>query len=92
MLPVAAADEVKSRPPVCLIHGDRDEVIPVQALFMALEGLALCGAPALWRISGGTPHSIAQDGLELGMAFLRDAFAGRFRGWEAPVARAKTPA
>ncbi len=92
MLPVAAPDEVRSRPPVALVHGDRDEVIPVQALFAALEGLALCGAPALWRISGGTPHSIAQDGLELGMAFLRDAFAGRFRGWQAPAPRAKAPA
>jgi phospholipase/carboxylesterase len=87
MLPVAEPSEVRSRPPVALIHGDRDDVIPVQALFAAQEGLALCGVPALWRISGGAAHTIAQGGLDLGAAFLKDAFAGRFRGWAAPELR-----
>ena len=84
MLPVAEPSEVKSRPPVALIHGGRDEVIPVQALFAAIDGLAACEVPALWRISGGAGHTIAQDGLDLGAAFLRDVFAGRFAGWAAP--------
>jgi phospholipase/carboxylesterase len=87
MLPVAEPSEVRSRPPIALVHGDRDEVIPVQALFAALEGLALCGAPALFRISGGLPHSIGQDGLDLGAGFLRDALRGRFAGWAAPEPR-----
>ena len=87
MLPVAEPAEVKSRAPVALVHGDRDEVIPVHALVAAQAGLAACGVPALWRISGGTPHSIAQDGLDLGGVFLRDAFAGRFAGWAAPEPR-----
>ena len=87
MLPVAEPSEVRSRPPVALVHGDRDEVIPVQALFAAQEGLAACGVPALWRISAGLPHSIGQDGLELGAQFLRDAFRGRFAGWTAPEPR-----
>ena len=76
--------EVKSRPPIALVHGDRDEVIPPAALFMAAEGLAAAGTPCLWRISGGAGHTIAEDGLALGGAFLRDAFAGRFAGWAAP--------
>ena len=87
MLPVAEPSEVRSRPPVALIHGDRDDVIPVHALFAAQAGLALCGVPALWRISAGTAHSIAQDGLDLGAAFLCDAFRGRFSGWAAPEPR-----
>jgi phospholipase/carboxylesterase len=72
---------------VALIHGDRDEVISVHALFAAQEGLAACGVPALWRISAGLPHSIGQDGLDLGAWFLRDAFRGRFAGWAAPEPR-----
>ena len=87
MLPPSDPAEVKSRPPIALVHGDRDEVIPVQALFASIEGLAACATPALWRISARTPHSIAQDGLDLGAAFLRDAFAGRLRGWAAPEPR-----
>jgi phospholipase/carboxylesterase len=77
--------EVKSRPPVLLVHGDRDEVIPIQALFVTMSGLAAAGVPCLWRISGGAGHTIAEDGLELGGRFLRDAFAGRFSGWAGPV-------
>jgi phospholipase/carboxylesterase len=88
MLPVAEPAEVKSRPPIALVHGDRDEVIPIQALFAALDGLGACGAPVLFRISAGLPHSIGQDGLDLGAAFLRDAFRGKFSGWAAPVRRA----
>ena len=87
MLPVAEPSEVRSRPPVALVHGDRDEVIPVQALCAAIDGLAACGVPALWRISGGLPHSIGQDGLDLGAAFLRDVFRGRFAGWIPPERR-----
>ena len=34
---------VTSRPPVLLVHGNRDDVIPPQALFQATEGLATLG-------------------------------------------------
>src|SRR4051812_33122741 len=33
------ATEIKSRPPVLLVHGDRDDLIPAQALFHAANGL-----------------------------------------------------
>ena len=84
---LADAEGITSRPPVALVHGDVDEVIPVQALFASLEGLADAGVPALWRISSGTGHSVAEDGLALGAAFLRDALAGAFAGWTAPQRR-----
>jgi phospholipase/carboxylesterase len=86
MLPGAAAP--KSRPPVLLVHGDRDDVIPIGALFASLQALGAAKVPAMWRISGGVGHSIAPDALELGARFLKDAFAGRFSGWEPPVGRA----
>jgi len=83
--PEALPKEIKSRPPVALVHGDRDDVIPPQALFMAAEGLAGAGVPALWRLCRGAGHTITEDSLTLGGQFLRDAFAGRFGQWEAPV-------
>jgi phospholipase/carboxylesterase len=85
--PEAIRTEVKSRPPVCLVHGDRDDVIPAGALFLAAQALGAAGVGSLWKISRGAGHTIAEDGLQLGSRFLRDAFAGRFKGWAAPGKR-----
>ena len=35
--PETLAAEIKSRPPVLLVHGDQDELIPVQALFQSTQ-------------------------------------------------------
>ena len=79
--------EAKSRPPVCVVHGDRDDVIPVGALLLAVQGLGAAGVGALWKISRGAAHTIAEDGMVLGGRFLRDALGGRFKGWAGPEAR-----
>jgi phospholipase/carboxylesterase len=63
-------DEMKSKPPILLIHGDLDPTIPVAAMFDAAEALAEAGHGAQWHLSYGVPHSIGPDGLELGGAFL----------------------
>jgi phospholipase/carboxylesterase len=59
------------RPPVFLIHGDRDDLIPVAAIFSAAEGLAAAEIPVEWHISQGIPHGIGPDGLDLGQRFLK---------------------
>jgi phospholipase/carboxylesterase len=72
------ADEIKSRPPVLLVHGDRDDLIPPQALFHAANGLAAIEVPVEWHLSAGTGHGIDQEGLRHGGEFLaRHARAGR---------------
>ena len=58
-------------PPVLLIHGDRDDMIPVAAIFYAAQGLAAAEIPVEWHVSEGTPHGIAPDGVALGGTFLR---------------------
>lgn len=63
-------DQMKSKPPVLLIHGDRDPTIPIAAMFDSAEALAAAGHGAQWHVSYGVPHSIGQDGLDLGGAFL----------------------
>jgi phospholipase/carboxylesterase len=73
------SDEIKVKPPVLLIHGDADEMIPVQALHMAAQALGLAGIAVRWHISRGTGHGIDAEGLELGGKFLSDAFAGRLK-------------
>jgi phospholipase/carboxylesterase len=67
--------EIRSEPPVMLIHGDADEVIPVEALFAAVEALQHAELPVQWLVRPGLPHSIDPFGLDQGARFLRNAFA-----------------
>jgi phospholipase/carboxylesterase len=64
-------------PPVLLIHGDGDQVIPPQALFMSANALAAGGVPVQWHLSKGLAHGIDAVGLALAGQFLADAFSGR---------------
>jgi phospholipase/carboxylesterase len=68
--PDAVAGEVRSRPPVLLVHGDRDDLIPAQALFQTAQGLAALGVPAEWHLSAGIGHGIDGEGLRHGGEFL----------------------
>lgn len=63
-------DEMRVKPPILLIHGDRDPMIPIAAMFDSADALAAAGHGAQWHVSFGVPHSIGQDGLELGEAFI----------------------
>ena len=69
--------EKAAAPPVMLIHGDRDEVIPVQALLQAAQALGRAEIPVEWHVSEGIGHGIAPDGLELGARFVARALANR---------------
>jgi len=63
-------EQMRSKPPVLLIHGDRDPTIPIAAMFDSAEALAAAGHGAQWHVSYGVPHSIGPDGLDLGGEFL----------------------
>jgi phospholipase/carboxylesterase len=69
------AAEIRSRPPVLLVHGDQDDLIPAQALFQAAQGLAALGVPAEWHLSAGVGHGIDPEGLRHGGEFLARGFA-----------------
>ena len=71
------AGEIKSRPPVLLIHGDEDQLIPVQAVNHSAQGLAALEVPVQWHISSGVGHGIDQEGLRQGGEFLAKCFADR---------------
>ncbi len=66
-----------SAPPVLLLHGDMDQVIPPQALFMSANALGAAGVPVQWHVSKGLAHGIDPVGLALAGQFLAEAFAGR---------------
>src|SRR5580700_10625561 len=71
----ALAAEIKARPPVLLVHGERDELIPVQALFQAAQGLSALGVSVEWHLSAGVGHGIDAEGLRHGGEFLARRFA-----------------
>ncbi|MCH2094261.1 MAG: alpha/beta fold hydrolase [Rhodobacteraceae bacterium] len=73
LAPELLADDVLSRPPVMLIHGDQDDVVPVQSLPAAAEALQEAGWKDVYaHVMKGTAHGIAPDGLSVALAFMRD--------------------
>jgi len=71
--PDLLADEALVRPPILLIHGDADDVVPPQSLPDAAEALQ----QAEWKdvyahVMKGTGHGIAPDGLQVALAFMAD--------------------
>ena len=68
--------EVKTRPPIMLIHGDRDPVVPFAEMDRAAEALAAAGFDVYGHIMEGTPHGIAPDGLSVTMQFLKEHLPG----------------
>ena len=71
--PDLLVDEVKTKPPVLLVHGDQDEVVPPQSLSEAAVGLEKAGFKEVFaHVMKGTGHGIAPDGLSVALAFMRD--------------------
>src|SRR5437764_4346846 len=64
--PEKFAAEVKSRPPILLVHGDRDDLTPMEAMFQAASGLASLEVPVEWHMSSGIGHGIDPEGLRHG--------------------------
>ena len=75
--PEVVKAEIKSRPPVFLLHGDRDDLIPAQALMMSCQCLADLEIPVEWHLSAGLGHGIDEEGLRQGGEFLARRFAAK---------------
>ena len=70
-----ARDAKGGRPPILLVHGDRDNVIPLDAMFIAGDDLARAEIPVQWHLAIGVAHGIDGGGLTHGGLFLQKAFA-----------------
>jgi phospholipase/carboxylesterase len=66
--------EARSKPPILLIHGDQDDVVPVEMFFFSKEALAAAELPCQWHLSAGVGHGIDREGLRQGGLFLTQAF------------------
>jgi len=67
--------ELRSRPPVLLVHGTDDPVVPFQSLAHAEAALNGAGVPVATLACPGVEHSISPEGLQRGGAFLQQVFS-----------------
>lgn len=66
--------EKKSAPPVLLIHGTYDEVVPFDRMAEAEKGLKKADIPVTTFICPGLGHSIDERGVLEGLRFLQKHF------------------
>ena len=62
-----------TKPPVLLVHGTGDPVVPVAALHDAESELKRLGVEVKTHISYGLGHSVDPVGLRLGRDFVAEA-------------------
>lgn len=67
--------QVKSSPPVCLIHGDKDPVVPYYSLQHATMTLQQHHIPVTTYTAQGLGHSIDDFGIKRGGEFLAQIFS-----------------
>lgn len=71
MAPERLAAEAKVKPPVLLLHGDADPVVPFEDMGRAGDALVAAGFDTYGHVMEGTAHGIAPDGLQVALAFLK---------------------
>ncbi|MGO9847060.1 MAG: alpha/beta hydrolase [Methylocella sp.] len=73
-LPWGAAlqSEIASKPPVLLVHGEVDTVVPFQSMAAAKAMLEAVGVPVKAVARPGLGHAIDETGIKLAGEFLRD--------------------
>ncbi len=65
------ADEIRARPPILLIHGALDEVVPAAALDATRRALEAAGVPVEAHLRPGLGHGIDPEGIALAAGFLQ---------------------
>ncbi len=73
---LASPPQAGDIPPILLTHGDADQVIPPQAMFLAALQLGQAGACVQWHLAPGMGHGIDPEGLAIAGEFLSLGFRG----------------
>jgi phospholipase/carboxylesterase len=75
LAPELLAGELCARPPVLLVHGTEDPLVPYQSLAAAEAALNALGVPIETLTCPGIGHSIDEPGLRRGGEFLQKVLA-----------------
>lgn len=76
LAPERLAAEALVKPPVLLVHGDEDPVVPFQDMRLAGNALIDAGFETFGHVMKGTGHGIAPDGLGVTLQFLKERLPG----------------
>lgn len=72
LTPEVLAAEAAVKPPVLLIHGDEDQMVPFEDMNLAGQALQSAGFTVYGHVMKGTGHGISPDGLSAALSFLKD--------------------
>ena len=72
--PESLVAEMITKPPVLLVHGDMDMVVPPTDMPKAEAALTAAGFDVQTHVSNGMAHGIAPDGLGLAVRFIQNLF------------------
>jgi phospholipase/carboxylesterase len=75
LAPELLASELRSRPPILLVHGTEDPLVPYSSLEAAETTLKAAGVPVETVTSVGIGHSIDDQGLRRGGQFLKNVLS-----------------
>lgn len=75
--PEALAAEARVKPPILIMHGDQDQVVPFAELARAGDALVAAGFQVFGHVMTGSGHGIAPDGLGVALQFITERLAAR---------------
>ena len=64
--------EARVKPPVLLIHGDQDQMVPFADMGLAGDALVGAGFTVYSHVMKNTGHGISPDGLGVALSFVRE--------------------
>ncbi len=70
--PELLAEQAVVKPPVLLLHGDADPMVPFADMGLAGDALVAAGFETYSFVMKGTGHGISPDGLSAALGFLKD--------------------
>jgi phospholipase/carboxylesterase len=76
LVPEMLAAEAVVKPPVLLVHGDQDPVVPFADMGKAGDALVAAGFETYGHVMEGAGHGIAPDGLGVTLQFLKERLPG----------------
>ncbi len=69
--PERLAGEIRSKPPVVMVHGDSDELLAVSDMENAAAALKGCGVEIETHVRPGLGHGIDEEGIRIGLEFVK---------------------
>ena len=68
------AYQIRCRPPLVLINGDQDDLVPIESQPIAVDALKALGVKIKGHIRPGLGHSIDDVGIQIAQEFLSSIF------------------